>query len=435
MKWSKYNIIYHLDSEKDILYNYAWKNVIILLKDLSSIVSNQIDNIENLYNIHPELYQEFIIKKIIIDDKIDESELIIKKIKEELYTQKTFYLTINPTLDCNLKCWYCYESHIQKSFINQDLYISIIKFIEKQLSNTNLETLNLTFFGGEPLLKASTIALPLAQDVNNLCEQYKKSFNLRFITNGVLLSKKTIDKLYCINKNTSFQIAFDGGRDFHNKTKYLSNTSGTYDIVLDNINYGLSKGFKFIIRCNYTRENIESFACLIDDLCKLKHFNKSNIILSLQRVWQSKIDKDALKKIHNINNLAKSNGLMSDIAGNVCSKTYCYADYKNSCVINYNGDIFKCTARDFNKQEKIGHLSSSGEIIFTNSIEDHFNARFKKTCIDCKLLPICSICTQVHKESDANQCPKIISEKEKDNQIVSHLKEVYSQLFKEEKSK
>lgn len=163
--------------------------------------------------------------------------------------------------------------------------------------------------------------------------------------------------------------------------------------------------------------------------------NTTGVFMDFYLSTHEESSTKALKKIHNINNLAKSNGLMSDIAGNVCSKTYCYADYKNSCVINYNGDIFKCTARDFNKQEKIGHLSSSGEIIFTNSIEDHFNARFKKTCIDCKLLPICSICTQVHKESDANQCPKIISEKEKDNQIVSHLKEVYSQLFKEEKSK
>lgn len=430
MKWSKYNIVYSLDNEKDIVYNYAWDSVIILLKELSSIVISRTNQIDDLQNIHPDLYKEFIIRKIIIDDDIDESELIIKKIKEELGKQSVLFLTVNPTLDCNLKCWYCYESHIKNSFINEELYSSIVKFAEKQFHNPNLDILNLTYFGGEPLLKASTIALPLAQDIGRLCSQYKKVFNLRFITNGVLLSKKIIDQLYLINKDTSFQIAFDGDRKLHNKTKYLSNTSGTYDIVLNNIDYALSKGFKFIIRCNFTEENIESFKFLIEDLCKLKHLYKSNIILSLQRVWQAKVNKGILEKIYNIEKLAKSKGLVSDVAGNVCSRSYCYADYQNSYVINYNGDIFKCTARDFSKQERIGYLSSSGEIVFSNKNENYLNIRIKDECIDCKLLPICSICTQKHKSS--NKCPKVISEKDKDNQIVSHLKEVYNQLFKEE---
>lgn len=433
MKWSKYSIIYKLDNERDIIYNYAWESVIILLKELSSIVRSKINCIDDLQNIHPDLYKEFIESKIVVNDLINESEFVINKIKEELGKQSELFLTVNPTLDCNLRCWYCYESHIKNSLISHELYSSIIKFIEKQFYNPKLEVLNLTFFGGEPLLKASTVALPLAQDICRLCSQYKKVFNLRFITNGVLLSKIVIDHLYFINKDTSFQIAFDGDRNLHNETKYLTNTSGTYDIVLKNIDYGLSKGFKFIIRCNFTEENIESFASLLEDLCKLKHFNKSNITLSLQRVWQAKVSKDVLEKINCIVNIAKSKGLVSDIAGDVCSRSYCYADYQNSYVINYNGDIFKCTARDFSKQEKTGYLSSSGEIVFSSENGNYLNVRFKDECIDCKLLPICSICTQKHKKS--SQCPKIISEKEKDNQIVSHLKEVYSQLFKEEKSK
>lgn len=55
MKWSKYNIVYSLDNEKDIVYNYAWDSVIILLKELSSIVISRTNQIDDLQNIHPDL--------------------------------------------------------------------------------------------------------------------------------------------------------------------------------------------------------------------------------------------------------------------------------------------------------------------------------------------------------------------------------------------
>ena len=41
---------------------------------------------------------------------------------------------------------------------------------------------------------------------------------------------------------------------------------------------------------------------------------------------------------------------------------YCYAERENQVIINFNGDIFKCSVDDFNKSNRIGYLRESGEL-------------------------------------------------------------------------
>ena len=36
---------------------------------------------------------------------------------------------------------------------------------------------------------------------------------------------------------------------------------------------------------------------------------------------------------------------------------------KNEAIINYNGNIYKCTATDFDKTERYGFLNEDGNII------------------------------------------------------------------------
>ena len=81
---------------------------------------------------------------------------------------------------------------------------------------------------------------------------------------------------------------------------------------------------------------------------------------------------------------------------------HCYADYKSSIIINYNGDIFKCTARSFNHHERIGILENDGNITETERAKLYNINRFRPQCRSCKLLPICVICIQ--KKIENNTC-------------------------------
>ena len=69
-----------------------------------------------------------------------------------------FHLMINPTLDCNLHCWYCYEKHVKGSSISTDIMNGILGLISKNcIGQRNIKKLILSFFGGEPLLEFDSV--------------------------------------------------------------------------------------------------------------------------------------------------------------------------------------------------------------------------------------------------------------------------------------
>ena len=73
---------------------------------------------------------------------------------------------------------------------------------------------------------------------------------------------------------------------------------------------------------------------------------------------------------------------------------YCYADKKNTVVVNYNGDLYKCTARDFVSKNREGTLTADGDI--------HWNDKYKK-----RLSIGHGGCSQMKLETTvAGTCPK-----------------------------
>lgn len=70
----------------------------------------------------------------------------------------------------------------------------------------------------------------------------------------------------------------------------------------------------------------------------------------------------------------------------------CYADKLNQVTINYNGDVFKCTARDFKPSLREGYLDDDGKIIWNENFQKRmFDSRFSNTfCQSCKILPLCN---------------------------------------------
>lgn len=63
----------------------------------------------------------------IVDNTHKESQLYAIKVKEQLESDNHVRITINPTLDCNLKCWYCYEDHLKGSIMNDTTINNVVK--------------------------------------------------------------------------------------------------------------------------------------------------------------------------------------------------------------------------------------------------------------------------------------------------------------------
>lgn len=393
MKWNKYNCFFENGNAQFVLYNCATTKLMVGEHKLKQLICDNLYELSSLNKIHPDLYSFLYAKQFIIDDGVDETAVVIKNIMDRSISQEYFGLTINPTLDCNLRCWYCYETHQINSVMDIDTIESVKNLIKNKLNAPEMRVFELSFFGGEPLLKFNSVVIPIILYTNTICKQQGVKLKLGFTSNGVLLTRRISDFLAQIDVDTSFQIAFDGNREFHNKTKKHSNGYGTYDKVINNIRYALSKGHGFNIRCNYSPENIHSFHSLLDQFDEYVTV-ENQLSFSLHKIWQTTYNQDTLDTLNELEDfIAAKNMNISNSFEYLFSP--CYADTENNIVVNYNGDVFNCTARDFTTENSEGVLNSDGTITYNHKHLMRMNSRFSiKECLDCIIFPICDVCTQ-----------------------------------------
>ena len=133
------------------------------------------------------LYCQLVEAGCIINDSENEIELVEKRIRTVDQNDDTFWLTINPTINCNFRCWYCYEKHISKSKMNNNVLNNTLLFMDKTASQQNLKTFNLNFFGGEPLLYYQDVVLPIMEHYNRLLKRNSLEGFIGFTTNGLSL--------------------------------------------------------------------------------------------------------------------------------------------------------------------------------------------------------------------------------------------------------
>lgn len=102
---------------------------------------------------------------------------------------------------------------------------------------------------------------------------------------------------------------------------------------------------------------------------------------------------------------------------------FCYGDKRNSCVVNYNGDLYKCTAIDFHKTLRDGYLSENGDLIWENgSLEKRMASKFTNPlCQTCRILPLCHGGCTKQSLTSRNYCLHHQSDEEKDSVVMNRI--------------
>lgn len=424
MKWSYYNQVITLDNEPKVFYIFncfSLKAIGVDIK-LKSLICDNINDPVNVSYVHPDFYETLVREQFVVDDDINEQDKCIKNICRKLKADETVKITINPTLDCNLRCWYCYENHIKGSYMNTDTIKKVLYFIEKTITSPSLKNLQLSFFGGEPFLMYNKVMKPFIIKCGELCKLHNKGFYVNATTNGVFLTKKVVDEVISFSPSFGVQVAFDGGKEYYNRVKYTSDGKGVYDIVKKNLYYALECGVRTTIRCNYTLENIDSFLDVLNDF-KI-YWKYPNLRFSFHKVWQEPLSQELKTKIKKFKSAVSNSNFHSNINSFNGYNSTCYADYTHNFVINYNGDLFKCTARDFKRENRIGYIGYNGDLILHDRTKN--KPTFTSECYCCRLLPICTICSQQKLESKGNKCPGIDANQEN---ISSNIKKYFLDLI------
>lgn len=425
LRQSHYNSVIHVAEAHTIIFN--------ALSGCFIIVRNKLLPKEwNLNSIQIEdslLFSQMVKGGMIVEDEVDEIELVRTKIAESENNANQYILHINPTVDCNFRCWYCYENHKVDSRMSKDVLESIKAFIIHKVEE-GIKVFHLDFFGGEPLLEFDNVVKPLILTTNSHCKNNGVKLSIHFTTNGSLLNDRIIE--FLANYECTFQITLDGGRDTHNKTRFFKGGKGSYDLILENIQKLLSQKLFVQLRINYTSSNIDSVRDMNEFLSNISDSCKKYINIDFQRVWQDKkqVEDNTEKKAEGLREGLIQLGMQvvpSYLPDNVTNP--CYGDKINHLLINYDGKVFGCTARDFNEDNSIGCLNQDGTVSYKETkILQRRAAKFsKKICHTCRIAPLCGGgCRQVAVDTLSYPgCSMGYSEEDIDKMILQIFRKNY----------
>ncbi len=405
-------------------YNTFSDNLLILHPTIDKIIQDNKLYIHRVQNVHPDLFAELLDKGFIIKEYIAEYKEVENQWIAEDNDDSKFTLIVNPTLSCNMRCWYCYETHLPSSTMPLHIYERLKNFSLKKIQAPKLKGFNLDFFGGEPLLVYKQCTKRIIDFVYDECKRFKKHFYLSFTTNAYLLNE---DILADFDKWADFlpvklQITLDGNSICHDNTRKLGGKLPTYEKILGNISKALEHDVQILLRLNYTNDNIFSFYDVIDDLGFTSKYHKKKLVISFHRVWQNEDSLQLRAEAKKVASAFKEAGFEVENTF-VASKNRCYGDHNNTIVINYDGAVYKCTARDFNKNNSEGILTDNGEVLWNKRHNKRLESNNKfRICRNCKIYPICHAgCSQNRLEKpDNNECPNGLSERAKE-QIIQEI--------------
>lgn len=384
MKKNKYQTYIELNKGLFLYYNSFSEKYLLL--DESKHIIYQNYPLEYIRKNHIDLYNTLLHAQFIVPDELDEQAIVeYKKLSAKMDTTM-YHIVVNVTLDCNLRCWYCYEKKIHKSKLYPNVIEAIESNISLQYNKTRFKTLKISFFGGEPFLNFEGIRTILSF-ANKFCETKDVVLLADFTTNATLIRQDYLEylkKFICF-----FQITLDGDCKTHNKIKHIEGQD-TFKRTIENI-HSISKRIRksyVWVRINYdanTLDNIDNILPFLNDLDRKRTF------LILRKIWQTDAENISSKQLLGAIQKILNKKFFVDCYA-LSRSSICFAERMSQVLINFDGKVFKCsTIGNFDDENSLGSMDlETGEILWNlNKIAQIPRVIKNERCNNCPLYPSC----------------------------------------------
>ncbi|WP_147407765.1 radical SAM/SPASM domain-containing protein [Rhodopseudomonas palustris] len=363
-------------------------------------------NAEPTSAFEAEIRSLLIDRRFLVEENIDEISILEKRYWQQKTGANFASLAIVTTLQCNLRCEYCYQDHVDENISPGD-EDNIVAFIRNEIgksqsSSERLSKFSLSWWGGEPLLKIDAIErmsariVPLLDEANITYDSYTS-------TNGVLLSKPNCSKLKT-SRLSRVQITIDGPKEFHDQQRFNVSGRGTYDAILRGL-YNLLDVFheheRFVtLRVNVTprmAKMIDLWTGFIDDLRPAASRIAVNVHQAIPNDFytkqQSLENADYVPLYHQIRGMLKEAGFwcLEDKQAITPGALYCGAIPDHNWIILPGGRLTKCTDKFHDRTSDCGRIVHGGQLdLFPKAAEWLEYSPFKADlCRSCNVLPIC----------------------------------------------
>lgn len=323
-------------------------------------------------------------------------------------------------------CWYCYEKHGLHVGMSPEVRSAVLALVRRVVDEGRYEQFSLSFFGGEPLLYYDEVVRRLVTEAAAVCKEAGVAFSLHFTTNAYLLTDERIAELAVYD--TSFQITIDGNEQAHNRVRRTVDGQSTYAAIVAACHKVLAAGCSVGVRFNYTAKVLPTFIDVLPDFEDVPEEQRRRLNFNFQRVWQDREGnvEDVLRQVKDLEERYRRAGF-AVVSSESYRRAFCYADRENCAVVNYDGRLFSCTARDFTPENSEGKLLPDGTLAWNERREQRMALKYgNATCRSCRIYPLChGGCTQMKLEYKAPVgCLKGYTEEQKTKILSGRLHEV-----------
>lgn len=405
MKESKFNITGEYNDHEVWVYNTMTTAAVILeMDEYNRIFSSKVDNYGD------EIFLQLCEMGFFIDDDFDELAYL-RNLRDTVVesNSKIADIMVAPTMDCNARCFYCFEHGCHHDKMSISTADAVVKYIKE---NWNRDLFNINWFGGEPLM-----ATDIIDYISEQLEASEVKFISRITTNGYYLTPEVAMRAKDKWHTHKIQISIDALHDEYNKIKRYINTDcdNPFERVIHNLEEALEIGLTVRVRINFDPIKKEKASLLMEFLQnrfgKYSGFSSyfapidadSRIVPTVAGQFKGVDEHPYLSLIHfsqkygyfsgnsrgaDENFLYDEKGLLTSLKL-YPSPTNCYASCPCVFAIDSRGDLYKCH-RVLGK----GSQYSSGNVstgIIQNDIYEFFcNSDLPyEECENCKILPIC----------------------------------------------
>lgn len=331
----------------------------------------------------------------------------------------TLELILLTSEECNFRCIYCYES-FPRGTMEPWVQEATIGLIKARIPRLN--RLQLSYFGGEPLLGIEAIRniAPVAKDA---AQSAGVRYSSSITTNGYLLDSNTLDELIEYGVS-SYQISLDGFRECHDHNRPLKDGGNTYERIYQNLlsMHRSKHEFMATIRVNFDAVNLSKMPEFLDEINGLRDDRRFKIRFFPVGKWGGPNDDElAVCGLNSEREKRKLDVYASELGYRTegrlpyitprSGSNVCYAARPYNLIIGADGKLMKCTVvldtRDYNI---VGHLTPDGRADISVDKLIAWTAPYfedDEVCKQCFFLPVCQgvSCPLPRIETGSRPCP------------------------------
>ena len=308
----------------------------------------------------------------------------------------TLYVTLMPTLACNLACTYCFQKESPAfNRMTGDTEAATVEWILERAAEAGCRKLVVHYFGGEPLTRKDYV-LRTAEQLSAGMRARGGEFTWEITTNGVTLDVPFVQAMN-LQGSGSIKVTLDGDKETHDKHRIWRSGKGSFDQIFANL-VACAPHVKMRLGGNFAKGELASYERL------LKKLDESGLTSLLDGVRFKPVEDTSRQENGTCTGCAHSQseeaaqtlvqlnaGIQKRKLGAANHETLegmlgpCELHWNNSYIIDPDGLLYKCPAVAGRPEMAVGSVAGHAP----EKVAPLLALRPWEKCGDCPYMPVC----------------------------------------------